>query len=338
MSEVILPRRGRGALSAAKQDEHDEAMRQFARDIREIASRTDFSMSARGWGYYLEGLGSIDKGDINLVERTINNCRKDGTLPMDITAPDSKREWSNVGWVDGDIESEAESIIGYVENAHMSYKPFSFWDDKDTYVQMAVEKTDLKSLFTKVCSRYHIPIANVSGWADLNVRAEMMERFAEKEREGKKVVLLYFGDFDPGGLRISDHLKSNMMDLAGAVGWEPTSLYVDRFGLDVTYIENPEHPLVWIENLITGSGKNLASTSHPQHKEEWVQDYLANYGARKVEANALLADPEAGRELCRQAILQYLPGDAPERYREALAPVREELRVRIVEALRERGH
>jgi hypothetical protein len=33
-----------------------------------------------------------------------------------------------------------------------------------------------------------------------------------------------------------------------------------------------------------------------------------------VEANALVVRPEAGRALCRQTILQYVPDDAPARY------------------------
>jgi hypothetical protein len=57
-----------------------------------------------------------------------------------------------------------------------------------------------------------------------------------------------------------------------------------------------------------------------------VQDYLRKYGARKVEADALLKVPELGRELCRKAILKYVPVGAPRRYLNKLKPVREELR------------
>jgi hypothetical protein len=62
---------------------------------------------------------------------------------------------------------------------------------------------------------------------------------------------------------------------------------------------------------------------------------LAAYGARKVEANALVTRPEAGRELCRQAILKYLPAKAPRRYLEKLKPIRAELRREIERLLAE---
>jgi hypothetical protein len=124
-----------------------------------------------------------------------------------------------------------------------------------------------------------------------------------------------------------------MEDLSGAVGWKPNNLIIDRFGLNFEYIG--EHGLIWIDNLITGSGQNLADPKHEDHSKPYVRDYIARYGVRKVEANALLADPDAGRELCRQTIQRYLPEDAPDRYREALAPHREQVRAEILRRLEE---
>ena len=77
----------------------------------------------------------------------------------------------------------------------------------------------------------------------------------------------------------------------------------------------------------------MADPRHPDHFKPYVQNYLKHYGARKVEANALVARPEAGRALCRQAILQYVPADAVENYQARLAEVREDLRKAIARRL-----
>jgi hypothetical protein len=58
-------------------------------------------------------------------------------------------------------------------------------------------------------------------------------------------------------------------------------------------------------------------------------------GARKVEANALVVRPEAGRKLCRQAILRYLPEDAPADYQAALERHRQRLQAEILRQLQE---
>jgi hypothetical protein len=287
--------------------------------------RLDFSVGSRGWAYLLEGDRFIDKDEIDAAQALINVCRKNGDLPLDICSEDEKRAAENLEEIDADPEERAAALFDYIQTAENYYTPFSFWDDLDTYVQTATEKSNVKNLFEKVATEFHIPIANVGGWADLNVRAGFMQRFAEKEAEGKRCVLLYFGDFDPGGLHISSKLHSNFDDMARAVGWSPRFLEIDRFGLDYDFIER--NGLTWIENLATSKGEYpLNDRRHRDHSKPYVQSYLRKYGVRKVEADALLKVPELGRALCRQAILKYVPADAPRRYRAKLKPVRLQLR------------
>ena len=187
---------------------------------------------------------------------------------------------------------------------------------------MTVEKIDLRSLFDPVCAAFHVPITNFSGWNDINARAAMMERFAEWEEKGKRCVLLHCGDHDPGGLHISNFLRKNLADLSEAVGWSPDNLIIDRFGLNADFIRR--HRLTWIDNLETSSGGRLDDPNHLDHGKPYVQSYLREFGARKVEANALVVRPEAGRKLCRDAILRYLPADAVERFAGKLTTVRRE--------------
>jgi hypothetical protein len=197
-------------------------------------------------------------------------------------------------------------------------------------VEMVVEKIDLKNLFAPVCAEYCIPIANNVGWGDLNQRSEMMKRFKYWEEQGKQCVLLYCGDHDPAGLNISKCLKSNLKELENAAGWSPDDLIIDRFGLNYSFIV--EQGLSWIDNLETGSKRRLDDRMHPSHNAPYVQNYLRKYGARKVEANALVVREQAAHDLCRAAINQYVDETAPKDYQEALEPNRRELR-RMIDTL-----
>ena len=145
--------------------------------------------------------------------------------------------------------------------------------------------------------------------------------------------MLYAGDFDPGGLSISGFLHDNLKDLEDQVGWYPDNLVIDRFGLNYSFIE--ELRLTWIENLETSSGSRLDDPRHADHRKPYVQNYIREFGARKVEANALVTRPEEGRQLCRDTILEYLPETAPEDYEKAIAPKRAELRDIINRILRD---
>ena len=231
---------------------------------------------------------------------------------------------------DEDPTEEAGDLIADLQKAHEDYTPFPFWDDQDYYVEILVEKIDLRKLFGPVCEEYHIPIANAVGWNDVNARAKMMRRFRKWQKKGKHCVLLYCGDFDPGGLSISGFLRSNLEELEDAVGWSPDNLIIDRFGLNYDFIV--EQGLSWIENLETSSGGRLDDPRHKDHSKPYVQNYLRTYGARKVETNALVIRPDEGRDLCRAAINRYISETAPAEYKTKLAPKREELR-QIIEAI-----
>lgn len=304
MSALTFPRRPRGRLSPAKAAEYADARAAFCAAILEIRASLDFSIGSRGWCYILEEHG-LDKGDFDAAQALISDCRKTGELPLNICAEDDAREFVNLERIDRTSpDDEAAAVLSYVSKAHLHYKPASFWDYQTCYVQMLVEKVDLKSLFAPVCAEYAIPLANARGNADINSRAAMMQRFAEKEAGGKRCILLYAGDHDPAGLRISDFLRKNLADLSGATGWTPDRLVIDRFGLNADFIA--ANGLTWIENLETGSGARLDNPRHPDFAKAYVQDYLAQFGARKVEANALVTRPAAGRQLCRDAILKYV--------------------------------
>jgi hypothetical protein len=177
-----------------------------------------------------------------------------------------------------------------------------------------VEKVDLVSLFQPICQDYRVPIANAKGWSDLHLRAAIMRYFKSAEDVGRTPVLLYCGDHDPAGLLISKTLPKQFADLSQAVGWSPDNLIVDRFGLNEDFIK--AQGLSWIDNLQTGSGNNLADPEHSSHDRTYVQDYIRRFGARKVEANALVVRPEAGRKLIADAIARYIPRDWPQQFEE----------------------
>jgi hypothetical protein len=201
---------------------------------------------------------------------------------------------------------------------------------------MFVEKVDLKSLFGSLCGRYHIPPANARGWSDLNSRWSILQRIRRQVDAGKHCVILYCGDHDPAGLNISACLRKNLSELLTHAEWLQSMdrLTIDRFGLNSDCIA--KHNVSWIDNLDTGSGKSLADPKHKDHNADYVQSYLREFGSRKVEANALVVRPDAGRELCRQAILKYLPEDAPDQYLAALKPHREQVRLEVIRQLQGR--
>ena len=332
---IAIPRLPRGRPSGTSRTAYDADLGAFCDRIPEIKSRLDFQVSSRGWCYILEEHG-LGKGDFDTAQELIAECRRQRLLPMDIVAEDGARSFDNLEELDDDTpESMAQLIVDSVGRDHLHYTPFSFWEEQDVYVEMLVEKIDLKSLFGPICARYHIAIANARGWSDLNTRWAMLERIRGHARAGRQCIVLYCGDHDPAGLNISDSLRRNLSELLTPAEWLDLMdrLTVDRFGLNADFIA--EQNLTWIDNLETGSGRSLADPRHKDHKSDYVQSYLKQFGERKVEANALVVRPDAGRDLCLRAVLKYLPTDAPDQYVETLAPHGERVREEILRQMQE---
>jgi len=302
---------------------------EFAEWIIPYAENIGYKVSSRGWCYLLESERMVNKDGFDKVENIINRCRKFGILPIDFVAEEPSREFDSVYVTTKD--TPLQWLKGYLESAlycERWYTP-DWHDGEEYYIQMVVEKIDLKTLFTPVCEKYHIPIANSKGWSSMLQRAEYSRRFKEAENRGMKCVLLYCGDHDPDGLRISDFIMNNLTDLAGVQwsdglrGYNPDDLIIDRFGLNYDFIQ--ANKLTWIDNLITGSGKNLASPTHKNHKLPYVKQYIKQFGTRKCEANAIMPKPIEARKLVEDVIISYLGTDAISRFNAKLQLVKDEI-------------
>lgn len=304
-------------------------LEEFAEFMKRLSKQIGFRVSSRGWAYILEQKRFINKGQFDTATRAINNCRKKGLLPINFTAEEAARNFEGVE------EPEEDDIIHYFGSwleyslkAGEYYTP-DWWQDEQYYIQMVVEKVDLVTLFKPVCKEYKIPIANSRGWSSMLQRATYAQRFAEAEAAGLKCVLLYCGDHDPDGLRISDFLRSNLADLKnitwsdGSKGYDPENLIIDRFGLNFDFIE--KNGFTWIDNLETGSGKNLADPRHKHYNMPYMQQYLRTVGVRKCEANAIVVLPEVAQNLVRAAIEKYLGEDAADRFKKKRRAVINEL-------------
>lgn len=307
----------------------DDNLRKFAEQLIEISDRIGFKISARGWAYQLEGERLINKDQFDRIEAVINKCRKKGIIPIDFVAEEEGRQFSGVEFPTS--ESPLEYLKSYIEaplNCHSWYTP-DWWDGEDYYIQMLVEKIDLKTLFKPVCEKYHIPIATSKGWSSMLQRGVYARRFQEAEEKGLQCVLLYCGDHDPDGLRISDFIMSNLKDIEdivwenGDTGYNPDRLIIQRFGLDAPFIRR--HNLTWIDNLITGSKKNLADPRHKNNKMPYVQQYLKEFGERKCEANAIVPMPDAARDLVESAITSFLGDRATVRFAGKVAKIKREM-------------
>lgn len=315
-----------------------------------VAYKAGKIWTTRGWCYALEELSGLKKSDFDAVEGVIRELRLKGLVPLDAVLEDQAREWEGFESVDyEDIGSYADSIVRTIQWRVRNYRPSSFWDDMDCFICVAVEKRDLLSVFRPICQRYEVPLANFRGSPDYLSRGKVLREFMWHWRQGRKVVVLYCGDHDPAGLRMSGkEMIDNFAAMHNTIlGKEKLSFNrelfsVERFGLNKDFID--KHNIPWSDNLITGQKdkskcNDLADPNHRDHNLPYVQDYLnefCSYGyddklkchrwfGRKVESNVLVVREEEGQELCTKAIEKYISLEDVHKFYSKLKEPRKEL-------------
>ncbi len=343
-TKVKFPLKGKkGGQKKEWKELYLDSLREFASGLILIQDTLDFQMSARGWCYVLEPQG-LSKGDFDWMQKQIREARIQGFLePGFILEEEGHKvkseedtEWSVTDFFNAsyrryrDAEENFRSSYGDYDEGYLS-----FWKGQKYFIQLLVEKSDLKSLFMDICRRYKIPMANMRGWGSMEQKAEMAKNFRRAEENGQTPVLLACCDFDPPGLSISGILKKTFEEYSLFSGWDPDNLIVDRIGLDYNFIK--KNKLSWIEGLTTISGKDLADKNHTFWKNNIydVQGYVKKYGKRKCEANAIVVAPKLGRQLLENYIEKYLGKDVHEKYWDKIMKRRKEIEALIEEKIKE---
>jgi len=328
-----LPETKKGRKTEAQKIQYEFELQEFADNLMQfqldITGKTSWlrieekeKISARGWAYQLESFNLITKDQFDYCEKIVNLCRKEGYLPIDFVALDESRKFFNVESLREDYENPIDYLIGYLEvdkKLDETKDDVAFWESQKHYLQLMVEKIDVRNLFHDVCEKYHIPIANAKGWSDLLSRAKLIERFKEAEEIGLIPVFLYYGDFDPAGIKIAETLKKNIIDLEKATKWSPDNLIIDHFGLTIDFIK--ENDILWINNLITGGKRDLGKL-YKQYKEgkekvklyDYEIAYIEKYGIQKCEANAIIPLRNIAIKDCENTIQKYLGNNPFEVY------------------------
>lgn len=73
-------------------------------------------------------------------------------------------------------------------------------EGQSVYIELWTEKDALSAIFSKITSHYHINLVVNKGYTSSAAAHQAYLRFAKNIEQGRRVVILYFGDHDPSGL------------------------------------------------------------------------------------------------------------------------------------------
>ncbi|MFL6385164.1 MAG: hypothetical protein ACJ712_09370 [Nitrososphaeraceae archaeon] len=81
------------------------------------------------------------------------------------------------------------------------------WYGQPHYVEVWVEKKAMAGVLKSILAGYDVRIVPTGGWASFTYERNNLMRLQNKKiKEGKKVHILYLGDYDPSGLRMDEKM------------------------------------------------------------------------------------------------------------------------------------
>lgn len=207
---------------------------------------------------------------------------------------------------DRELQTPEEAFDGALDwlKERADYYHLPRWLNQDYYVEVWLEKQALSALFEVVCDRKRVLLAPCKGYPSLTFIKDASDRLQGQYDEGKKLVILYFGDFDPSGEDIRRYIGERLKNL-GVV-----DLNIVKMALTPEQIE--EH------NLPPVPAKKSDSRAAA---------FIAKHGDISVELDAL--PPDVLQDFIRDGIADYFDETVHDAVLERQAREREELQEKV---------
>ncbi len=258
-SSKIL-RRGRGM--AQKSLDLIEAMYAAAEAAQPI--------TGRGIGYKLftqSLIPSMGRADMQRVYRLLKEARERGDIPWEWIV-DETRELERVNVWDDPAE--------YADWVARSYRR-DFWNQQPVRLIVVSEKGTVRGLLTPVLDRYAVGFLPVHGFSSATTVHDISQ-----DDDGRPLILLYVGDFDPSGMFMSEEDLPNRLSNYGG-----DHVTVKRIALTPAQL--------------TGLPSFPATDKRKDPRYKW---FISRYGKRCWELDAM--DPNDLRDCVEREIKKLI--------------------------------
>jgi hypothetical protein len=155
------------------------------------------------------------------------------------------------------------------------------WRKQQAYIMIWLEKQALQSILWPIAYKYNVPLFVGKGYSSWSLIIDAAKELKKKAEQGKELVILYFGDYDPSG----EDMTRDLLNRLSQIGVEVELVKVALTREQIESFNLPHQPV---------KGSDTRS-------KNFESDYA-------VELDAL--EPMALRELIERAIVERLDTNA----------------------------
>jgi hypothetical protein len=149
-------------------------------------------ITGRGVGYKLfvqKLIASMKTQDMQRVYRLLKEAREQDIIPWGWIVDESRQLEKTASWNDPDA---------YVDTMINSYRR-EYWNQQPVRVEVWSEKGTVRGVLRPVLDQYGVGFRVVHGFASATIVHDVAE-----DDDGRNLIVLYVGDWDPSGLCMSD--------------------------------------------------------------------------------------------------------------------------------------
>jgi len=218
------------------------------------------------------------------VSRLLTIARRDGRIPFEKIVDRSRQTHDHVGWDD------LEHLAYNMELTLQEYRR-DYWQDQPIHTEVILEKDAMSGSIMPVVKDYGLLLHPVRGFDSTSNVHQIAKRLVACRRTGKRVHILYLGDFDASGTdmdrdvkaRIEDYMNLVLRDEGKRRDQHLCQVEVERVAIFQSDIDKYRLPPQEVKN------------SDPRAKT-----FIRRHGSRTVELDAL--SPDVLRDRLRTAI------------------------------------
>jgi hypothetical protein len=168
-------------------------------DAMHAAAEAAQPITGRGVGYKLFTAGlipSMGRSDMQRVYRLLKEAREQGDIPWEWIVDESRHLERVATW--DDTEQYARCVA-------QSYRR-DFWNQQPVRAQLWSEKGTVRGLLKPVLDHYAVGFQPVGGFSSATKVHDISE-----DDDGRELIVLYVGDFDPSGMYMSEEDLPNRL-------------------------------------------------------------------------------------------------------------------------------
>jgi len=234
-------------------------------------------ITGRGIGYKLFTAGlisSMSRSEMARVYRLLKQAREHGEIPWDWIVDETRAIERVATWDDP---------AAYACAVARSYRR-DFWNQQPHRVQVWSEKGTVRGVLAPVLDQYAVGFLAVHGFSSATAAHDIAE-----DDDGRDLIVLYVGDFDPSGMFMSEEdLSARFAKYNG-----------DHIRLQRIALTRPQ---------LKGLPPFPASDKRKDPRYRW---FVANYGPRCWELDAM--DPNDLRDCVEREIVKLIEPSAWQR-------------------------